>query len=420
MRSAFAVVLPLLTACASVSAQQPAPSAPSPAGRVLYQWTQAGANGDWQMRWIHDGGTACPAPAMVRALPDSAFPVLVCQQVIADGGGEMRPGGRRAGPAAGVRRVVAIGDTGCRARDQSCTDPASWPFARMAEAASRAGGELTVHVGDMIYRERCVAGVPGPCGDDWATWEADFFRPAGDLLDAAPWVFARGNHEDCNRGGRGWFRFLDPRDFPASGCEKTTEPYAVRVPGVGRLLILDTACAPWYSDCWPGTVDGRQVNDSASAVRTYAAQMRRVAELAAGDEPAWLVTHTPLWAIDLPGQRDSLGSYILQAALRETGAGRLPPSVGLSLFGHIHVWETIDFAGARAPVVVTGNGGTTETPIARLRPGTGPVIDGVRVRDMWSTTAVGYTLLEASAAGWRMRMVPVEVACTVGGGRAVC
>ena len=95
-------------------------------------------------------------------------------------------------------------------------------------------------------------------------------------------------------------------------------------------------------------------------------------------------------------------------------------SVGLSLFGHIHTWETIDFAGPRPPVVVAGNGGTTETPVARSRPGAGPLIDGMKVRDMWTTTAVGYTLLEASAAGWRMRMVPVEVACTVAGGRAEC
>ena len=28
-------------------------------------------------------------------------------------------------------------------------------------------------------------------------------------LEAAPWVFARGNHESCDRGWRGWFRMLD-------------------------------------------------------------------------------------------------------------------------------------------------------------------------------------------------------------------
>ena len=37
--------------------------------------------------------------------------------------------------------------------------------------------------------------------DTWAAWQADFFEPAATLLQAAPWVFARGNHELCSRGG---------------------------------------------------------------------------------------------------------------------------------------------------------------------------------------------------------------------------
>ena len=57
-----------------------------------------------------------------------------------------------------------------------------------------------------------LAGCAGsPFGDNWPTWQADFFAPAQPLLRAAPWVVVRGNHEDCSREGLGWFRFLDPR-----------------------------------------------------------------------------------------------------------------------------------------------------------------------------------------------------------------
>ncbi|HYJ81004.1 MAG TPA: metallophosphoesterase, partial [Longimicrobiaceae bacterium] len=324
----------LLLAAGTARAQPPA------RGALLHHWSQAGARGEWQLRTVYAGGTACPAPSAVRALPDSAFPVLVCQQVLAGPGA----------PMATVDRVVVLGDTGCRPGDQECTDPAQWPFARVAQEAAAAGGDLIVHVGDYIYRERCTPGLPGPCGDNWATWEADFFRPVGELLAAAPWVFVRGNHEDCSRGGRGWFRFLDPSDVPAAGCADTTDPYAVRVPGLGRLLILDSACAPWYSRCWPiPNPAGGQMNDPARAVPAYAAQFGQLAALAAADEPAWLVTHTPVWAVDLRVGADSLGSYLLQAALREGAPGGvLPASVGLSLFGHIHVWEWVDFAAGRA------------------------------------------------------------------------
>jgi hypothetical protein len=391
------------------------------AGRLLYWWTQAGADGEWQLRTVYDGGGACPAPAAMRALPDTAFPVLVCQQVVGDADGEARVGGRRVGRPAEARRVVVIGDTGCRVRDQNCADPGSWPFSRVAAAAARARGDLTIHVGDYIYRERCTAGVPGPCGDNWPTWEAEWFRPAGELLAAAPWVFARGNHEDCSRGGRGWFRFFDPRPVPGSGCEKATEPYAVRVPGLGRLLILDTACATWYSDCWPGRLpDGRAANDSATAVRTYAAQLRRLAELARGEEDAWLVTHVPIWDVDQAGHPDSLGSYLLQAALRQVSRGELPAAVGLQVVGHTHVWEVIDFAGARPPVLVAGNGGTSEGVIPPVPPGTRKVIDGVAVEGFWKTTAFGYTLLEPVGPGWRATLRPVETACTISAGQAVC
>ena len=44
-----------------------------------------------------------------------------------------------------------------------------------------------IHVGDYIYREDpCPAGDEGcagsPYGDNWPTWEADFFEPAGAAL----------------------------------------------------------------------------------------------------------------------------------------------------------------------------------------------------------------------------------------------
>mgnify|MGYP000167914488 CR=1 FL=1 len=51
--------------------------------------------------------------------------------------------------------------------------------------------DLIVHVGDYLYRESpCPEGQSGcagsPHGDNWATWNADFFAPASPLLGAAP------------------------------------------------------------------------------------------------------------------------------------------------------------------------------------------------------------------------------------------
>ena len=405
----------LVAASAGAAAAQQTP---------LYHWTQAGANGEWLLRAVYDKATSCPAPARVRALPSDAFPVLVCQQTLGAAPVQL-PGVARPLAAPGsVERVVVIGDTGCRAQEQDCTDASSWPFAPVAAGAFRAGGDLTVHVGDYIYRESCIKGKPGPCGDNWATWVADWFQPVGELLSAAPWVFARGNHEDCTRGGRGWFLFFDPRDVPAAGCVGTTQPYAVQVPGVARMLILDTACAPWYSTgCW-STGGSSPQNDSAQAVPAYAQQLDSLARLAAGAQPAWLVTHVPIWARDLPGYADSVGAYILQAALRRSSpAGGLPASVALSLFGHIHVWQGMDFAAPRTPLLVLGDGGTSESE-GIVAPAIGSPIDRVAVEGFWMNMAFGYTVMDPiPGGGWLVTLNPIAgtgTTCRLAAGQMTC
>lgn len=394
-------------------------------GTLLYWWTQAGAQGEWLLRTVYDGGRACPAPASVRALPSDSFPVLVCQQRLGADPVQL-PGMPRpaAAPPAEVRRVVALGDTGCRANEQDCADPSAWPFAAVASRAREAGADLAVHVGDYIYRETAKdCGGKLPCGDNWKAWNADWFAPVGEMLAAAPWVFARGNHEDCTRGGTGWFLFFDPRDVPpgADRCAGTTDPYAVRVPGVGTLLIVDTACAPWYSTgCWPAAGG---VNDTTRAIPAYAGQLARLPGLMDAGTPAWLVTHVPVWARDFPGQPDSIGSSILQAALRRVSpGGELPPALALSLVGHVHAWEALDFAGPRTPILVVGDGGTSESiglPSAMPSPA-----GGVAVHGYWANLAFGYTVLEAAGGAWNVRLVPVTgtggAACTLAGGQLSC
>ncbi len=91
-------------------------------------------------------------------------------------------------PEGPIRRIAVIGDTGCRVNDwekkyQACNDPEAWPFAQVAQAVADWDPDLIVHVGDYLYRESpCPEGMAGcqgnPHGDNWATWDADFFTPA--------------------------------------------------------------------------------------------------------------------------------------------------------------------------------------------------------------------------------------------------
>src|SRR5438477_1993449 len=206
-----------------------------------------------------------------RSVPEeskpSAFPVQVCEAMLPAGAIHASIGDRalpvvRAEP----RRIVVIGDTGCRMKlsdriFQACNDARQWPFAQIAAAAAAAAPDLVIHVGDYHYRENeCPAGnvqcAASPWGYGWDAWEADLFAPAEVLFRAAPWIVVRGNHESCNRAGQGWWRFLDPRPLaPRQDCNIAaddaigdySEPYAVPL-GSGpaadtQLIVFDSSLA---------------------------------------------------------------------------------------------------------------------------------------------------------------------------------
>jgi len=66
-------------------------------------------------------------------------------------------------------------------------------------------------------------------------------QPIGSPLRSAPWLFVRGNHEDCKRGGKGWSRLFDPAPFDAAhGCNATDAPWLAHLPGLA-LGIIDNA-----------------------------------------------------------------------------------------------------------------------------------------------------------------------------------
>ena len=116
----------------------------------------------------------------------------------------------------------------------------------MAAHAAAKHPDLVIHVGDYYYRETpCPTGDQGcagsPHGDRWASWDADLFTPVAPLLTAAPWIFVRGNHEQCGRGADGWFRFLDAAAKPQR-CEDniTAPPFTVRIDGL-TLNVMDSA-----------------------------------------------------------------------------------------------------------------------------------------------------------------------------------
>jgi hypothetical protein len=358
-------------------------------------WTLLGSDGTLSVRSVVAADAACPEavadgtelPMRPRAAAEPDFPVVVCEtRAPATTANLTIAGSPTPVLPQEVRRIVVLGDTGCRLEGravQDCNDPRAWPFAAIALRAASHRPDLVMHVGDYYYRETpCPAGRAGcagsPHGDSWTTWQADFFAPAAPLLSAAPWVLVRGNHELCGRGGEGWRRLLDPH-LASAACTARTDPYALRVSELD-LRVLDSA-------------DADDFTAPTEKVAAYATQMASLLKTAPSH--AWLLTHRPLWAL----AQGELAGKTLNATLQEASHGQIPPGLDIVVSGHLHDFTSYEFGSERPAQLIVGDSGDTMLPLGKA-PLLGAVIDGFKARKAFALERFGFFLLERTAAGW--------------------
>ena len=250
------------------------------------------------------------------------------------------------------KKIVVFGDTGCRIRIipgkieaiQDCSKAETWPFAKMAHVASQWNPDLVIHLGDYLYRESaCPQGNKGckdsPWGNGWEVWKADFFDPARVLLNAAPWIFVRGNHESCSRAADGWFRALDPSAF-SSTCRDDTPSYFVQL-GSLKMAILDSSSA----------IDREVSEPQVKMIENLLKQIEKSVP-----QVDWLLTHKPVWAGQhLETGKSQIYSQTLLAAVEKTS---LFSSLQLLMAGHVHFFSVMNFVGGGPIQMTSGNGGT--------------------------------------------------------------
>jgi hypothetical protein len=378
------------------------PSALAQTGpQTLSTWVEMTGGEAAELRAVVDGD-ACPsalvdgraAPMAARTPRSDRFP-LVCALRLPPGAAAVSVDGQPAPlPAREPRRIVIFGDTGCEVKDlsvQACNDPRAWPFAQVARLAAARRPDLVIHVGDYYYRESpCPLAIKAcagsPYGDRWQTWDAEFFAPAEPLLAAAPWVFARGNHESCERGWRGWYALLDSAPL-VEGCPWVATPFAVKA-GSLNLYVLDSAEAE----------DRGHKTIQVDAVRS---QLDRFGEALDTGE-GWIVTHRPVWGLAPvarlgPAAPLEVGlNFTEQAAF----AGRAMPGVQMIASGHVHHFQSITFGPARPAQLVAGSGGGVEVKADLARPyGGRRGIDGLDART-FSFARFGYYLMERDGEDW--------------------
>lgn len=303
----------------------------------------------------------------------SAFPDRVCEAVVPIGttvasiGSHVLPL-----PTKHPKRIVVIGDTGCRLKAsdkawQACNDPAAWPFARIAAQAAAWHPDLVLHVGDYLYRENaCPVGEAGcagtPWGYGWDAWNADFFSPAAPLLAAAPWIAVRGNHESCARAGQGWWRFLAHSsfeagrdcDFAADDVRGDSSPtFAVPLGKGAQIIVMDLAIS---GDNPIPPADPRY-----AIFRQVQQDMLRLAK---GHRYTFATAHYPLLGLSAASKDGQISLKPVNSATLSTFGIADPsfnlPGVDMLLAGHVHEWQQVDFTRDHPGQFISGMAGTQE------------------------------------------------------------
>jgi hypothetical protein len=200
-------------------------------------------------------------------------------------------------------------------------------------------------------------------------------------------VVARGNHELCSHAGPGWLYFLGPSSELAAGGGKQQscpaqdgqgtalphlvfgDPQVIELDGV-TVAVLDSANA---CDEFAGFTDRYRTQLEALAARLDGRAGRQL-----GRQPAWLISHRPIWAVegtaDAPpvtcdnqpggGPVETYGvlNRTLQCALTGPTGTRLLPKLDLLLAGHLHRYESLEFAAGsgRPAQIIVGNSGVIE------------------------------------------------------------
>jgi predicted phosphodiesterase len=395
-------------------------------------------------RYASREAKTCPAiqidgrsATMTRRVNTGTFEALVCEQTIPAGTATAKINGQALPLPSWTRKekplIVVIGDTGCRVKQggedstvpggkwniQDCASPKDWPFQEVAGHAAAEKPDLVIHVGDYLYRETVCTGVKGcpggPSGNSLETWEADFFDPARRLLLAAPWVFVRGNHEDCSRAGDGWFTLLDPR--PINTCTNYSEPYLLKTNLGVPLVVLDTNPA---LDAPCKQSDKACIAQIAEQIGTYTKAFETISSW--NLQHAWLLTHKPVWSVKAGGPD---GIQVLNVVEETAWKQHRPQGIDLLLAGHTHTFEMIGFdpKSDHAMQLVVGNSGTKlVTPLTY--DSSAPAVREAQIQEFRKIQDFGYTTLTPVAGGWNVlaheRDGKVQIACDVTSGKAHC
>ena len=229
-----------------------------------------------------------------------------------------------------------------------------WPLEKILSYVNDHDPDLIIHVGDYLYRtaqcvnhEKCGYGV---YGDNSATWRADWLEVSKLVSSKAPFLFVRGNHENCDRAHIGWFRYLDSYAYLDSEhkCEDFTNSW------IFNARKLDDKNIDFYVfDSSFG--NERFVSDS--DVENLKKQFLPLVTNNVSNS-VWFLTHRPLWSYAALSKGFYYGNLSQIKAFGEL----FPNNVQVILSGHVHIAQVLKLQskkGIHIPMqIIIGNSGS--------------------------------------------------------------
>ncbi|AAZ68209.1 metallophosphoesterase [Ehrlichia canis] len=340
--------------------------------KPLFTWSQVTSNDKLSVRVVVPEGENCPIVNVdgkklemtVRAFPQKGvFDDKVCELLVPQTSEEIFVDGMEV-PVINkeIRKIAIIADTGCivsfwrgKLYQQRCTSSEEWPLKKILSNIAQHYPDLIVHVGDYLYRAgKCVdvekcGNVRG--GDNSEAWKADWLGPSVLIADKAPFLFVRGNHENCDRSYMGWFRYLDPHQYPSSSdkCNNFTDSWMFNASRLnsGNLdfYVFDSSFG-----------DEKNVLDS--DIQNLKEQFLPL--LKSKSSNIWFLTHRPLWSYSTHIKGGDI--YYGNVSQKKAFGDLFPDNVSVVLSGHMHLSQVLDLESTNkekyVPMqIIAGNGG---------------------------------------------------------------
>lgn len=303
-----------------------------------------------------------------------------------------------------VQKVVLMGDTGCRVKHnekggliQDCSNEKAWPFKQLSRSAYGENADVVIHVGDYHYREACAdkekcKKFADTITYEYPAWKADFLEPAQELLSSKPFVFVRGNHEDCRRAYAGYDKILNPIDN-----EKCIENHENQYTQIGDLLIVNFDMA---------SVDDKPLDEKSDSYKSLVKRYNEAYEYIkkSSAKEVWIVTHKPVWGMSPYEGKITPVNVNLQKIVERKP---LPRQVTLTIAGHIHDFQLVK--QSRPIQLVVGQSGSALDPAPQVENQKFKMPSGYEIfSPTISGTQFGYVVLEKADKGWIAKVKNVE------------